>query len=124
MLPRTASQVEEENANRIEAQQRVQKEALATAAAEAARAAEVAAATMAAAAAADAAREAMDAAEQDEFKRRAQRLKVPECERIYINGLRGICCCDSGGPNASNIRWKHVQEKHRKHLLGSAEFKA
>lgn len=69
-------QLEEEARKSTEAQRRHQEEALAAAAAEAARMTELAAAASARAAAADAVREAVEAAEQDEFKRKAQKLKV------------------------------------------------
>ena len=69
-------QLEEETKKSIEAQRRHQEETLAAAAAEAARMTELAAAASARAAAADAVKEAVAAAEQDEFKRKAQKLKV------------------------------------------------
>eukprot|EP00752_Nemacystus_decipiens_P010330 g9202.t1 len=68
-------QLEEETKKSIEAQRRHQEETLAAAAAEAARMTELAAAASAKAAAADAVKEAVAAAEQDEFKRKAQKLK-------------------------------------------------
>lgn len=81
--------MEQELANRVEAQRRLQEEALAAVSAEAARAAELAAAAAVRAAAADAIREAANAAEQEEFKRKAQQLKVHiiylETGQICIN---------------------------------------
>lgn len=70
------SQLEEEKKKSVDAQRRHQEEALATAAAEAARYTEMAAAASARAAAADAVREAVEGAEQEEFKRKAQKLKA------------------------------------------------
>lgn len=79
-------QLEEETKKSVQAQRRHQEEALAAAAAEAARMTELAAAASARAAAADAVQEAVEAAEQDEFKRKAQKLKVRHsCE--------SWCCC-------------------------------
>lgn len=70
------SQLEEEKKKSVDAQRRHQEEALAAAAAEAARHTEMAAAASAKAAAADAVREAVEVAEQEEFKRKAQKLKA------------------------------------------------
>lgn len=63
-------------ASRIDTQRRQHEEALATAAAETERVAEMAAVAAARAAAADAMQEAVNAAEQEGFKRKAQKLKV------------------------------------------------
>ena len=72
-------QLEEEKAQRVETQRRLQKEALAAAAAEVARATEMAEAAAAKAATADAIREAFNVAEQEAFKRKAQKIRV--CRR-------------------------------------------
>lgn len=72
-------QLEEEKSRLIETQRRLQEEALTAASADAARAAEKAAAASARAAAADAIREVANAAEQEEFKKKAQKIRV----RVY-----------------------------------------
>lgn len=89
-------QLEEETKKSIEAQRRHQEETLAAAAAEAARMTELAAAASARAAAADAVKEAVAAAEQDEFKRKAQKLKVRYSrERWRCCFLLGISLVDT-----------------------------
>ncbi|CAM9391146.1 unnamed protein product [Pylaiella littoralis] len=72
---RFLDQLEEEKKKSVDAQRRHQEEDLAAAAAEAAKMTELAAAASAAAAAADAVRGAVEAAEREEFKRKAQKLK-------------------------------------------------
>ncbi|CAM9799033.1 unnamed protein product, partial [Sphacelaria rigidula] len=72
---RFLQEAEDEELQRIEAQRKMQESALAKAADEAAKAAEVAAAAAARAATADAVREALEAAEKDEFRKRAKILK-------------------------------------------------
>lgn len=78
---------------RIEAQRKAQDIALAEAMAAAARASEEAAAAAAKASAADAIREAIEAAEKDQFKRKAQKLKVITWEgrRVGEEGNRSGC---------------------------------
>lgn len=83
---RFQDQLEEEKTQREDAQRRLQEEAIAAASAEAAKAAELAAAAAARAAAADAVREAANAAEQDEFKRKALRLKVCHIKYCRADG--------------------------------------
>lgn len=99
--------MEEETRNRVEAQRRLQEEALAAAAAQAERAAELDAAAAARVAAANAVREAVDAAEQEGFKRKAQQLKVSAFGRAWRQGVAG-----RGG----GVKQKDVSSLH--HTMG------